>query len=140
MSYSLSARSKDHCEGIDPRLIEIRDLAIQITLVDFGIPSTGGVRTALVQNQLFKDGKSNCDGYEKISEHQKGKALDFYAYVHGQASWDRGHLTMVAAAFLQAASKLGYKLSWGGLWKSRNPKTTNGIEYGFDCPHVQIED
>jgi hypothetical protein len=47
---------------------------------------------------------------------------------------------MVALAFFQAASELGYKISWGGLWKSKNPVEVNGIPYGWDCPHIQIED
>jgi hypothetical protein len=30
------------------------------------------------QNRLFKEGKSKCDGYEKVSRHQSGKAADIY--------------------------------------------------------------
>lgn len=127
--YKLSERSKKNREGVDPRLIEISNLAIQITDIDFGHPSDSGLRTAARQRDLFLDGKSQCDGYEIESFHQTGKALDFYAFVNGKASWDEYHLAMVAAAFLQAASLLGYKLRWGGLWK------------GFkDYPHVQLVD
>lgn len=127
MSYTLSRQSKRHRNGIDPKLIEISDLAIQLTVVDFGHPSTGGIRTAKQQRELFLDGKSKADGYDKLSYHQSGKALDFYAFVDGKASWNKSHLAMVAAAHLQAASLLGYKLKWGGLWK------------GFkDFPHVQL--
>ena len=125
--FKLSKSSKKRRAGVDERLIEISDLAIKITIVDFGIPGDGGVRTAKRQKELFLDSKSKCDGYDKKSRHQSGKALDFYAYVDGKASWKPEHLTMVAAAFLQAASILGYKLEWGGLWK------------GFrDMPHVQL--
>lgn len=125
--YRLSKRSKKNSEGVDPRLIDIRDLAIQITAIDFGIPESGGVRTAEEQRILFEALKSKADGYNKLSYHQSGKALDFYAYVDGHASWDGKHLATVAAAFLQAASLLGYKLKWGGLWKSFK-----------DMPHVQL--
>ena len=138
--FELSTRSKERRQGVDPRLIEICDLAIQITLVDFGIPADGGVRTALRQNELYGEGKSDADGYDKISKHQEAEALDFYAFVDGKASWDHRHLAMVACAFLQAASTLRYKIKWGGLWKSRKPTVKNGIPYGWDCPHVQIED
>ncbi len=127
--FHLSNKSKERRKGVDPRLIEISDLAIQITVVDFGIPRDGGLRNAHRQRELFDDGKSKADGFEKKSFHQSGKALDFYAYVDGKASWDTEHLAMVAAAFLQAASLLGYKLKWGGLW--RNFK---------DYPHVQLAD
>lgn len=117
MTYVFSKKSKNHRLGVDPRLIEISDLAILITPIDFGIPQSGGLRAALEQRELFNDGKSQRDGYKKKSKHQTGMALDFYAYVNGKASWDAYHLAIVAAAHLQAASILGHKLEWGGLWK-----------------------
>lgn len=127
MKFSLSKRSKKNRKGIDPRLIEISDLAIKITVVDFGHPSDSGIRTAKRQYELFLDKKSKADGYDRLSYHQSGLALDFYAYVNGKASWNKKHLAMVAAAHLQAASLLGYKLKWGGLWKNFK-----------DYPHIQL--
>jgi peptidoglycan L-alanyl-D-glutamate endopeptidase CwlK len=127
--FQLSNSSKHHRKGVDPRLIEISDLAIQITVLDFGHPADAGNRTADRQKELYHGGKSKCDGYKKLSRHQSGKALDFYAFVNGKASWDADHLTMVATAFLQAASILGYKLKWGGLWDSFK-----------DYPHVELVD
>jgi peptidoglycan LD-endopeptidase CwlK len=127
--FQLSSKSKQRREGVDSRLIEISDLAIQISAVDFGHPADSGKRTAERQNELFVAGKSKCDGYNNLSNHQSGKALDFYAFVDGKPSWDTEHLAMVAAAFLQAASILGYKLNWGGLWKSFK-----------DYPHVELVD
>lgn len=133
-NFRLSNNSKKNREGVDPRLIEISDLAINISLVDFGHGKSSGKRTAEEQHRLHLEGvSSNCDGYKTLSNHQSGRALDFYAYVDGKASWEPAHLAMVAAAFLQAASILGYQLSWGGLWKSRK-----GGLYGWDCPHVEI--
>ena len=132
--FFLSERSKSRMKGIDPRLIKIAEKAITITRVDFGIPATGGVRTAEEQYALYLDGNSKCDGYEKRSKHQPnpadglGKALDFYAISPktGKASWNEYDLAMVAAAFLCAACILGYKLTWGGLWKFK------------DMPHTQL--
>jgi peptidoglycan L-alanyl-D-glutamate endopeptidase CwlK len=127
MTFKLSDRSRENMNGVDRRLVAIAEMAISISPIDFGIPQDGGVRTAERQFELFKAGKSKCDGFNKKSEHQSGLALDFYAFVDGKASWDREHLAIVAAAFLQSASMLGYKLNWGGLWK------------GFvDMPHVQL--
>lgn len=122
--------------GINPELIEIANLAIKLSKVDFGIPQYGGVRTAEDQAKLFTDGKSKADGVTHLSNHQSGDALDFYAYIDGGASWRHDHLAMVAAAFLQAASMLGYKLNWGGLWSSS--KKTNGVPYGWDMAHVEL--
>lgn len=142
-NFALSSRSKQRREGVDPRLIELSDLAIQITLVDFGHPQDAGKRTAERQNELYEDGASNADGYIKLSNHQEaddgyGKALDVYAYIDGAASWKRAHLAMVACAFFQAACILGYRIRWGGLWESKSPKVEDGTPYGWDCPHIEL--
>ena len=127
--FHLSDRSINNMGAVDPRLVEIATRAIQITKVDFGIPESGGLRTAEEQNRLFKDGKSKCDGYIRKSKHQDGKALDFYAYAGGKATWSVLCLAMVACAFFQAAIELGYKIEWGGLWRSFE-----------DMPHIQLID
>ena len=125
--FKLSLKSQQRREGVNPKLIEISNLALTISKVDFGIPEFGGIRTAEEQNKLFKEGKSKADGYDKKSHHQTGNALDFYAYVDGRASWQPEHLAMVAAAHLQAASILGYALEWGGNFK-----------HFIDFPHIQL--
>ena len=140
MAFVLSTRSKERRKGVDPRLIEIDDLAIQLTLIDYGHPEHAGKRSAEEQNGLFKAGKSKCDGYTKKSNHQYGKALDFYAFVDGKASWEYEHLAIVACAYFQAASILGYRIKWGGLWKRKSPKYINGIPYGWDAPHIELID
>lgn len=137
-SFELSSNSKKNREGIDPRLIEISDMAIGISMIDFGHGLDSGKRTAARQHELYMDGVSKADGSTVLSNHQSGNALDFYAYVNGAASWEHHHLAMVAAAFLQAANILGYQLSWGGFWSPRNPNYINGIPYGWDCPHVEL--
>jgi len=134
--FSFSNHSRVRMSGVSPELIEIANLAIKISKIDFGSPQCGGVRPAEEQAQLFADGKSKADGVNNLSSHQSGNALDFYAYIDGGASWRRDHLAMVACAFLQAASMLGYKLSWGGLWSSS--KKINGIPYGWDMAHVEL--
>ncbi len=116
MTYQLSDKSKERLRGVDSRIIEIINLALVISKIDFGIPEYGGLRTAEEQEFMFSEGLSKCDGVTVKSNHQSGLAFDVYAYVNGRASWDRLYLTQVAAAILQAASQLGYKLSWGGLW------------------------
>lgn len=126
--FELSISSKRNRHGVDSRLIEISDLAIQITTVDFGIPQNGGLRTEETQKSLYAAGKSKADGVRNRSHHQSGRALDFFAFVNGHASWDEHHLAMVACAFLQAASMLGYSISWGGLW-------SNGF---VDMPHIEL--
>ena len=127
MGYSFSVRSRARMSGIDDRLIEIAQRALELSKVDFGIPAFGGLRTLEEQALLYANGKSNADGVAQKSYHQSGKALDVYAYVNGKASWDKCDLAMVATAMLQAAAELEIPLEWGGLWKNFE-----------DYPHFQI--
>ena len=129
MGFKLSNNSMMNLTGVDGRLIDIADVAIKLSPIDFGIPSTGGLRTTEDQAKLFEEGVSKADGVNNKSYHQTGKALDVYAYVDGKASWDKLHLATIAAAMLQASSQLGYELKWGGLWKSWQ-----------DYPHFEIKD
>lgn len=128
MSFYLSDRSLRHMEGVDELLIRVAKRAIQITRVDFGIPESGGLRTAEQQHVLFLNGASKADGYNEKSFHQSGRALDFYAYVNGTASWDGGLLAQVACAFFQAAIDLNIRVEWGGLFRSIK-----------DMPHIQLK-
>jgi len=127
--FKLSQNSLNNRSGVDPRLIEISDRAIQLSIIDFGIPSSGGLRTTEDQAKLFTKGVSKADGRKNKSYHQTGRAVDVYAYVDGKASWEKEHLALIAAAMLQASAELGYKLSWGGLWTSFS-----------DMPHFQLGD
>jgi len=127
--FKLGKNSLNNLAGVDDRLIDIAEVAIKLSNIDFGIPSTGGLRTEEVQAKLFADGVSKADGVNSKSYHQSGKALDVYAYVDGKASWDKLHLSLIAAAMLQASAQLGYELKWGGLWKSWQ-----------DYPHFEIRD
>lgn len=125
--WYLSNNSKKNREGIHDNLIKMGDLALTICPIDFGYPKDAGKRTTERQFELFHDGKSKCDGRLLRSYHQSGRALDFYAYVDGKASWDKLHLALVGASHLQAASILGFGAEWGGLWTSFK-----------DYPHIQL--
>lgn len=114
MSFALSAKSVSRMNGVDVRIVRIALRAIQITLIDFGIPEHGGKRDSETQRILYNMGKSKCDGTVKISKHQKGKALDFFPYRDGKADYSKEAVAIVACAFLQAAMELGYRIRWGG--------------------------
>lgn len=136
MTFRLSKTSNDRLAGVDDRIMQVIDLALTISLIDFGIPADGGLRTAKRQNELYQQGRTtggniitHADGYDKKSVHQSGKAFDVFAYVNGKASWRIDHLTQVANAILTAADELNVPLVWGGSWK------------GFkDLPHFEIRD
>lgn len=125
--FKLSKRSQRHLTDVNPALVQVVSRALELSKVDFGIPVTGGHRSTAQQNALFEAGKSQLDGYNRLSNHQLGEAVDVFAYVDGKASWDEDHLTTVATAMLAAASELGIKIRWGGHWK------------GFvDMPHFEV--
>ena len=142
--YKFSRRSINNMAGIHPTLITILLEAIKTSPVDFGIPNDGGVRTAEQQNALFKKEVSKCDGYNHKSNHQVstgekyGKAVDFYAYINGSASWDKTHLAMIAGHILGTANRLyndgiiTQELVWGGSFGSNS-------FHGWDYPHLQLK-
>lgn len=127
MTFKLSSTSRKRLDGVNPVLVEVVCRALEITKVDFGIPASGGLRTAEQQNALYKAGLSKLDGYKNKSNHQSGNAVDVFAYVDGKASWDEDDLTHVATAMLAAASELGVALRWGGHWRNF-----------VDMPHFEL--
>jgi peptidoglycan L-alanyl-D-glutamate endopeptidase CwlK len=129
MTFQLGKNSMKNMEGIDDRLIDIVELAITISPIDFGVPSSGGFRSTEDQAKLYTAGKSKCDGRDNKSYHQTGKAVDVFGYVDGKASWDKLALSLCAASMLQASAQLGHELKWGGLWKSWQ-----------DYPHFELRD
>ena len=139
MTFKFSDRSNERKEGVDNQLDMVFREAIKVSPVDFGIPGHGGKRTDGEQNELFIKGLSKCDGFEVRSNHQDGKALDFYAFVNGKASWRPHHLSMVAGAIMTTANRLynegmiNIKLKWGGEFGSDELD-------GWDMPHIEIKE
>lgn len=125
-------------EGVVPKLINVAHRALEITPVDFGIPLLGGYRTFEQQRKQFDLRRSLCDGRFKISPHQVGHALDFYALDNGKPSWNKALLGTVAAAFLQAGNELDVPLEWGGFWNKSVRPDMAGHYFGWDCGHIQI--
>lgn len=102
---------------------------------DFSI--VRGFETASGQFELYKKGRklvgdewivvgktvTNCDGYEKISDHQqtdihgKAFAFDYAAWVNG-TNYDDGNMALIATCFFEAASNQGYCIDWGGNYRS----------------------
>ena len=135
MSFKFSRSSEQNMIGVDPRLIEVAYEVLCHSPIDFGVPNFGGLRTLKDQQELFNrvPRVTKADGIKSKSKHQSGKALDVFAFVNGKASWDEVHLAIIAGVFLATANRLGYKLTWGGTFGSKDFK-------GWDKPHFQIED
>lgn len=114
--YTLSERSLKRLEGVEYDLVKVVRLAIKRTPVDFGVAWLGGIRTPEEQNQLFKDGYSKCDGYEKLSRHQFGEAVDLQVFVGGSSVQSEKMQCIVAGVMASCASELNVKIRWGGDW------------------------
>jgi len=131
MSWVLGTTSKSRLVGVNPKIIEIIDEALEVSPIDFGIPADGGKRTAERQYELFKQGVSKCDGIDRLSKHQSGDAWDFYAFVNNKASWDRAQLSILYGVFAAVAYKKNIPIRWGGTFGS---KTYNG----WDAGHIEL--
>ena len=139
-SFLLSKNSLRVLDGVNPVLSTLASLAIKDSPIDFGIPSSGGFRTAAEQRKLYDDNKSRCDGTKRLSKHQSGNALDFYAYVDGKYSDDKVHLTLIAMTFFHKAAQLRNagvikeELIWGASFGE------NGYSFnGWDYFHIEIK-
>ena len=127
-NYKLSKRSLSRLDGIRSVLIAVLVEGIKDSPYDFGIPKTGGFRTANDQKELYNLGVSKCDGVKNKSYHQSGNAFDIYIYEAGKANWNKDKLKLVAEHLKETAkNKYGISLEWGGDWISWQ-----------DYPHFQI--
>lgn len=129
--FKLSQRSLSRLDGVDDKMVELAQRAISKSPIDFGIPTSGGFRTPEDQRELFNAKKSKCDGYDKKSRHQSGKAFDVFAYHLGVASWDKVHLAMIAGVILSEAKDMGLNVVWGGTFGSKD-------FHGWDACHFEL--
>lgn len=128
MAYKFSKRSLNNLVGVHPMLVQLMHEAIKTTPIDFVI--TEGVRTAKRQQELFKQGKSKCDGIKKRSNHQVkadgyGHAVDLYPYPVDLKDLER--FRALAAHILKKAEELNISIEWGGNFKTL-----------VDMPHYEI--
>jgi peptidoglycan L-alanyl-D-glutamate endopeptidase CwlK len=111
--------------NINPVLQEIIREAIAVSPVDFSIPDNGGFRTNEEQHSLYVAGSSKCDGYIKVSKHQKGDAFDVIAIVAGKSSFEDNYYFVIAGSIMAIASLKGVKLRWGGDWNGNGVVCTD---------------
>ena len=133
MGFYLSKTSLKRLENVDERLVEVVKQAIKETKVDFFVVS--GYRTAEEQNELYKKGLSECDGYKNKSTHQLHLAVDICPLRNGQPLWklegNEKEWLEVGRAMLRSARLLGVCLEWG---------LTYNISNTYDIGHFQINE
>lgn len=135
MKYNLSERSLTRAKDVNPKLINLILLAIRRTPVDFGVAYQGGKRTPEEQNQLFKEGYSKCDGYEKLSKHQSGDAIDLNVFVGSKVVDNKEMLCVIAGVMFACADELNLKIRWGLDWNQNGDIRDNTFN---DVYHFEI--
>lgn len=134
--FKLSKTSLDRLIGVDDKLIQLANMAISISPVDFGIAYDGGIRTADKQKELFSKGYSKLDGVKNKSKHQLGKAFDFIPYVNGKVNTDKHYYYMIISAMFIAADILDIKIRSGANWDSDDEFITD--QTFQDLPHIEL--
>jgi hypothetical protein len=103
--FHFSQSSLSKLEGVDERLKILAEKVLAISLVDFAI--TSGLRTTEEQYELFKQGKSKCDGINTLSKHQEGKAIDICPVIDGKLDYSAtGDLFFIMGLFYTKAKEL----------------------------------
>lgn len=121
--FVLGARSKQRLASCHPDLIEVVELAIQLTTVDFAVLET--VRSEARQKRLFQRARSktlNSRHLPKVPRNQPeigrvSHAVDLGAWVNGAVDLDDwSHCFEIANSVKAAAGLLGVPIRWGGCW------------------------
>jgi len=120
MSFSLSTRSLDKLDGVEPELVSVVKRAIALTKIDFGV--VYGMRTEEEQEKLFAAGKSQT----MKSKHLVGRAVDLMAYVDGKGCWELNVYDDLCDAMKAAAEELGIAIKWGAAWSEGDIRTYPG--------------
>jgi len=135
MSFKFGKKSLEYLKDIEPKMKQLCELALKESKVDFSI--IDGLRTAEQQNKLYKNGKSELDGYVTKSYHQTGMAVDVVPYVKGINCFDYSNKEAllnwyeVHRAFLRAGRILRLNVELG---------LTYNIGGSYDYPHIQINE
>lgn len=147
--FKLSQRSLDNLQGVDPALVEVVNIAIQVTRVDFGVIE--GLRSVERQRELVAAGASQT----MRSKHIEGLAVDLMAYIGPRASWELNLYDDIADAVKFAAIEVGVPIRWGAAWNISDIREWDGsmqdaMDYYvdtrrsqgrrpfLDCPHFEL--
>lgn len=129
MTYKFSKRSLNNLKGVHPLLVKLMFASITNAPIDFVI--TEGVRTTQRQQELFRQGKSKCDGIKNKSKHQKkadgyGHAVDLYPLPIQYK--DIKPYKILSEHIKKIAKQLNINILWGGNFKTF-----------VDMPHYELK-
>lgn len=140
MTYSLGAKSRERLVGVHPKLVDVVEMAIELTHQDFMVLE--GVRTPARQKELYAQGR-NGDKRPKVtwtlnSNHfinpktGYGHAVDLVPF---PVDWSHKKLDVIAKAMFAAADTLGVEIRWGADWDRDGKPREKGES---DSPHFEL--
>ena len=140
--YSFGKASKKALKTCHADLQVIMQNAITMTTIDFGISE--GHRSVERQKALFDLGKSKIDGITRKGKHNyiPSLACDIYAYVNGEASYDKETLSYLAgmieliAKQLYMNKEISHVIRWGANWNMNGEILTD--QSFDDRPHYEL--
>lgn len=113
--YQLGKRSRERLAGVDPRLVQCVERAIQITSQDFAVIE--GVRTLQTQREYVRRGASQTMASRHLRQPDGfGKAVDLVPWVEGMPRWEWPLIWPIAEAMRKASRELRVPIRWGGGW------------------------
>ena len=110
MTFRLSKRSHDRLIGVNKDLVQVVNLAIGKSKVDFGVSE--GIRSVERQKELVERGASQT----MKSLHITGRAVDLVVYIGSKVCWELNMYDDVAEAMREAARELHVPVRWGAAW------------------------
>jgi peptidoglycan L-alanyl-D-glutamate endopeptidase CwlK len=132
-AFRFSQISLQRLAGVDVKLQLLATETIGITPIDFAV--TEGLRTEERQAQLYREGKSKCDGINNLSKHQTGRAIDICPSIGGRLDYSSGvDLYFLVGLFYAKARELGIGIRTGALWDGNSIKN-NEFRDGY---HIEL--
>ena len=132
MGFTLSQRSLDRLEGVNPDMIRVVKKAIDLTKIDFGVIC--GMRTIEEQEALVAKGASQT----MKSKHLDGLAVDLMAYIGGRASWELNVYDDICDAMAEAARKNDVAIKWGAAWSEGDIRSYSGTAEDAMMAYVDL--
>jgi hypothetical protein len=150
--YKFGSTSRKRMIGVDKRLLEVVNEALDWSSVDMTIPWMGGLRTDVEQKNIYDNGNSRADGYRNKSYHQSGLAIDVIPWIGDSGSYTAKKEILYFANIMFAI--FNYKkvikeidsdiyLHWGGFWGAQD-KNKDGLlsslddKTGWDLAHYEL--
>lgn len=140
--YAFGSRSRAKLETCCDEIVEVCELGIKRTPVDFTI--VHGFRPEDVQNMLFESGASRKRWPDSTHNYRiadgdtytpASLAIDFAPWINGGIPWKETHaFAMIAGVLIGSAMELGYRLRWGGDWDSDGLSSDQTL---LDWGHVE---